>query len=118
MILPVNIRECAALTLHMSIMRQSFKNIAKSRYKTQKKDLLQSYDYVLQICRDALEQNLTHTQIHLNISDVEVLYEFLRSYTTKLEPLMGDLQASENDKEQIVILKRLCDELQILKLTA
>lgn len=118
MILKVSNFDCAALALHMSIMRKSFKNIAKSRYKQEQKDLLQSYDYVLQICRDALEQQLDYTDLHLNLQDVNVLHEFLLSYTTKLAPLMDDLQAKDIDKEQLQALCKLCSNLQILKLTA
>lgn len=118
MILKVNNFECAALALHMSIMRQSFKNIAKKRYKQDKQDLLQSYDYVLQICRDALEQQLEYTDLHLNVKDVAVMHEFLLSYTTKLAPLMDDLQAQTIDKEQLQTLCKLCSNLQILKLSA
>lgn len=118
MILRVSNYDCAALALHMSIMRKSFKNLLKVRYKNTAKELLQSYDYVLTICRDALDQKLDYTDLHLNITDVDVLHEFLLSYTTKLAPVLDDIQAKDNDKEQLQALCKLCSNLQILKISA
>lgn len=119
MILKINKFDCAALTLHMSIMRKSFKTLTKKQYNSSKMELMQSYDYVLQVCRDGLEQDLDYIDLHLNLQDVSMLHEFLLSYTTKLKPLLSDKKTfTDLDNEQIKSLCKLCDNLQILKLTA
>ena len=119
MILKINKFDCAALTLHMSIMRKSFKVLTKKQYNSSKSDLMSSYDYVLQICRDGLEQELEYIDLHLNVQDINVLHEFLLSYTTKLKPLLDDKKTfTDLDNEQINSLCKLCSNLHILKLSA
>jgi len=110
MILVISEKESAALTLHMSIMRKSFRNLIKARYKARRDDLNKSYDYLLQIIKDALESKNKTNEIHLNILDLEVLCEFLNSYTSKL----AKFDLKDMDLEQLEVMEGLhlrCREL-------
>lgn len=113
MILEINLKESAALTLHMAIMRKSFRNLVKAKYKAHKSDYLASYDYIHTEVKKALEANLDGFKIHLNIRDLEILNEFLRAYTAKVEKELKE-QLQEVDKEQIQALKNIkakCSDL-------
>jgi len=110
MILVISEKESAALTLHMSIMRKSFRNLIKACYKAHRDDLNKSYDYLLQIVKDALESKNKTNEIHLNILDLEVLCEFLNSYTSKL----AKFDLKDMDLEQLEVMEGLhlrCREL-------
>lgn len=106
MILAVNPKESAALTLHMSVMRKSYRNLFKSRYKARREELEQTYDYLLKMSKEALESQLELFELHLNVRDLEMLCEVLRSYTDKFKKEVGHVLKSE-DLEQINILDQL-----------
>lgn len=113
MILNVNQKESAALTLHMLVMRKSYRNLFKGRYKARREELYQTYDYVLNLSKKALESELETFDMHLNIRDLEMLCEVLRSYADKFRKEVGNLLKGE-DLEQINILDQLharCREL-------
>lgn len=108
MILTLNIKECAALTIHMSIMRKSIRNILKKKYPKEKGELLESFDYIHQEAQKGLEasaRSVTHYTINANIRDIKLLTEFLNVYTNKLNEL--DMKLPEEDKEQIEVLNKL-----------
>lgn len=110
MILVINEKESAALTLHLSIMRKPYRNLIKSRYKARRNDLNKSYDYILSTVKNALESQNEANEVHLNIIDLEVLCEFLNSYTSKL----AKFDLKDMDLEQLEIMKGLhlrCQEL-------
>lgn len=106
MILVINQKESAALTLHMSVMRKSYRNLFKSRYKARRVELEKIYDYLLGLSKEALESKLELFELHLNIRDLEMLCEVLRSYTDKFKKEVGHALKSE-DLEQINILDQL-----------
>jgi len=111
MILVINHKESAALTLHMAIMRKSYRNLIKARYKAQRDVLYVAYDYVWQKAKEALESQNKVNEVHLNVLDLEMICEFLKSYASKLEKM--DLK--DMDLEQLEILKELhirCEELK------
>lgn len=113
MIVKINQKESAALTLHMAIMRKPFRNLMKTKYKAYKSDYLASYDYILNEAKNALEANLDSYDLNLNIRDLEILNEFLRAYTAKVEKELKE-QLQEVDKEQIQALKNIkakCSDL-------
>lgn len=112
MILNINNLESATLTLHMSIMRKSFRNLIKVKYKAEKKDFLNSYDYIHNESKKALEltqQDINNYEMHLNINDLEILREFLKSYTDKLSKEFKD-QMQEEDKKQLETLTQLYEK--------
>lgn len=105
--------DSAALTLHMSIMRKSFRNIIKSKYKDLKKEYLASYDYIHEEVKQALLNNSNSYDLNLNIRDLEILNEFLRAYTNKVMNEFNE-QLQDTDREQIEALNdvhRRCNEL-------
>lgn len=119
MIVNINHQESAALTLHMAIMRKSFRNLIKSKYREFKNEYLSSYDYVHEESKKALELfdngDIENYELNLNIRDLEILKEFLRAYTAKVAiELSNNLQ--EIDKEQLNALESVqnkCDDLLI-----
>ena len=114
MILQVNREETAALTLHMSIMRASFRNLLKKQYKANKDKLLVAYDYVHKTAIELLESDLERSEMHLNINDLEVLEAFLKAYTAKLEGVLKEAKLNVEDEEQLEILQRIqkkCEDL-------
>lgn len=113
MILNIKNVEAATLVLHMSIMRKSFRNLLKKNYKQQKDDYLESYDYVLQEAAYVLENHLEAYQVHLNISDLQVLTEFLNAYTNKAKKEL-ESHLKEQDREQLHVLADLKDRCQEL----
>lgn len=104
MILVINHKESATLTLHMAIMRKSYRNIVKARYKARRDVLYNAFDCVYQSAKESLESQNEVNEVHLNIVDLEMLCEFLKSYTDKLDVL--DLK-NETDIEQLQIMKDL-----------
>lgn len=110
MILFINQKESATLTLHMSMMRKPYRNLIKACYKTRRNDLNKSYDYILATVKNALESQNEGNEVHLNIVDLEVLCEFLNSYTSKL----AKFNLKGMDLEQLEIMEGLylrCQEL-------
>lgn len=111
MILVINHLESATLTLNLSRMRKSYRNLIKARYKARRDELYASYDYILENVKDALESQLETNEVHLNKRDLEVLESFLKSYIGKLDEL--NLKHVE-DIQQIEIMKDLhlrCERL-------
>ncbi|WP_332651612.1 hypothetical protein [Lysinibacillus sp. 54212] len=115
MILAIQKQEAAAMSLHMSIMRKSIRNMLKKRYSMQKKEWLSSFDYLVTSVRDFLEIGQEFGQLNLNIRDVEMLQEFIRAYQQQIElnkQLQKQLTAA--DKEQLELLTAVqirCKEL-------
>ena len=113
MILVINHLESATLTLNLSRMRKSYRNLIKARYKARREELYASYDYILENVKNALESKLETNEVHLNIIDLEVLLSFLKSYTDKLEEMK---LKHADDIEQIEIMKELhlrCERLMV-----
>ena len=110
MILSLNNQESAALTLHMSIMRKSFRNLLKKAYKEKKTEYLKAFDYVHEESKKGLNSTgnlgFDFYTMNLNIIDLEVLTEFLRAYTNKVNDEMGE-HLQEEDKEQLNVLMKL-----------
>lgn len=113
MILLINQKESATLTLNLSIMRKSYRNLFKTRYKARRNDLYKSYDYILDSVKKALESQNEANEVHFNKTDLELLSEILRSYTVKLDEIgLKD----ETDVEMLQIMKDLhlrCQELLV-----
>lgn len=109
LILTLETKECATLTLHMSIMRKSMRNLLKKKYPGEKKEFLESYDYVHEKAKKGLEAseifNVTHFTDHYNIRDLKVLTEFLRAYIDQLNGLKVEFE--EVDKEQLEVMANL-----------
>lgn len=115
MIVKINQKESAALTLHMAIMRKPFRNLMKTKYKAYKSDYLASYDYILNEAKNALEANLDSYDLNLNIKDLEILKEFIRAYTEQLNKEFKD-KLQDVDKEQMQALdavRKKCDDLML-----
>lgn len=113
MILLINQKESATLSLNLSIMRKSYRNLFKSRFKARRDDLYKSYDYILDSVKKALESQNEVDELHLNKTDLELLCEILRSYTIKLD---GIGLKDEMDVEMLQIMKDLhlrCKELLV-----
>lgn len=104
MILVINRKESATLTLNLLRMRKSYRNLIKAQYKARKEELYKSYDYISESVKNALESQSEVNEVHFNRMDLEMLSEVLRSYTDKLDAL--DLK-NEEDVEQIQIMKDL-----------
>lgn len=112
MILSLNNKESAALTLHMAIMRKSFRNLIKKKYSSDKKEYLASYDYVHDESRkglEASEMGFDYYTLNLNIKDLTILTEFLRSYLNQVNEEFKD-KLQESDKEQIHVLTKLWEK--------
>lgn len=111
MILVINHLESATLTLNLSRMRKSYRNLVKARYKARRDELYTSYDYVLDNVKNALESQLEVNELHLNKVDLEVLESFLKGYIGELDELK---LKHEEDIQQIKIMKELhlrCERL-------
>lgn len=111
MILVINHLESATLTLNLSRMRKSYRNMIKARYKDRREVLCNAFDYVHQCVKEALESKLDTNEVHLNKIDLEVLEAFLKSYIGKLDEL--NLKHAD-DIQQIEIMKELhlrCERL-------
>jgi len=110
-ILVINHLESATLTLNLSRMRKSYRNLIKARYKARRDELYASYDYVLEIVKEALESQIDTNEVHLNKLDLEVLESFLKSYIGKLDEMK---LKHADDIQQIEIMKELhlrCERL-------
>ncbi|MFJ8462254.1 hypothetical protein ACIQ57_24590 [Lysinibacillus xylanilyticus] len=113
MILLINQKESATLTLNLSIMRKSYRNVFKGRYKARRDEFYKSYDYILDSVKKALESQNEVNELHFNKLDLDLLCEILRSYTIKLDEIgLKD----EMDVEMLQIMKDLhlrCKELMV-----
>lgn len=123
MILVINQKESAALTLHLAIMRKNFRKLIKRDYKARRDVLNDSYDYLLESAREALECQNEEIEMYMYEKELEVLYEvyvneidlevlcaFLSSYVDKL----GELKLDEEMSDQLRTMKELqlrCEEL-------
>lgn len=110
MILVINQKESAVLTLHFAIMRKNYKKLIKRDYKARRDVLMQSYDYILEMAKEALESENEANEVHLDELDVEVLCAVLSSYVDKL----GEIDLNEEMIEQLQTMKELelrCKEL-------
>jgi len=115
MILTIKKQEAAAMSLHMSIMRKSIRNMLKKRYPAHKKEWLSSFDYLANSTRDFLEVSQEIGQLNLNIRDAEMLNEFIRAYQQQIEAdKQLQKQLKDADKEQLELLTAVqirCKEL-------
>ncbi|MEK4427606.1 hypothetical protein [Solibacillus sp. FSL K6-1523] len=109
MIIFIGEKEAAALTLHMSVMRKSFRNLIKSKYTNDRAAFLQSYDYIMGESKKALEGQYTAYALNMNIKDLELLHEFLRSYIAKATQ-ESDKADSVDFKEHLYILSGVRDK--------
>lgn len=112
MILSVNKKEAAAMSLHMAIMRKSVLKMLKKRHAADKKSWLASFDYVKKQAGENLENE--HGYLHLNIKDVEILHEFIRAYLERIAKDKEMQKQFEKEKEQLQLLtgiKERCEEL-------
>lgn len=109
MIVFINEKEAAALTLHMSIMRKSFRKLLKARYSSNKATYMQSYDYLLDEVKKALEGQYSAYALNMNIQDLEILHEFLRAYIDKVEKEMSK-HLQDTDREQLYVLRNVQDK--------
>ncbi|MFP7202623.1 hypothetical protein SFC08_16760 [Lysinibacillus halotolerans] len=109
MILTLDNKECATLTLHMSIMRKSMRNLLKKKYPGEKNEFLESYDYIHEKAKKGLEAsehfNVTHFTDHYNIRDLKVLTEFLRAYIEQINNLGVEIKGE--DKEHVEVMADL-----------
>lgn len=111
MILVINQKESAVLALHLAIMRKSYKKLIKRDYKARRDVLMQSYDYLLEMVKEALENENEANEVHMDEVDQEVLCAFLSSYVDKL----GELELDEEMVDQLQTMKELelrCKELK------
>lgn len=115
MILTIEKKEAAAMSLHMSIMRKSIRNMLKKRYPAQKKEWLSSFDYLAISTREFLEIGNESGHLDLNIRDAEMLHEFIRAYQEQIEAdKQLQKQLKDADKEQMELLTAVqirCKEL-------
>lgn len=98
MIVFINEKEAAALTLYTKMMRPSFRKLLKAKYKANKDDYLQSYDYIAAEVEKALEGQYTAYAVNMNIRDLEILHEFLRSLIDKLQPEAEQVARKDKNK--------------------
>ena len=111
MILVINEKESAVLALHLAIMRKSYKKLIKRDYKARRDVLMQSYDYLLEMVKEAVESENEVNEVHLDELDREVLCAVLSSYVDKL----GELELDEEMMDQLQTMKELelrCKELK------
>lgn len=107
MIIFIEEKEAAALTLHMSVMRKSFRNIIKKQHTSERASFMTSYDYLLDESKKALEGQYTAYELHMNIKDLEILHAFLKAYIAKAE--------KENEVAQSDDLKEHLDALSTVR---
>lgn len=95
MIVVINKMEAAALTMHMNIMRPSFRNITKKNYPDKLKEYINSYDYIKNESSMALEYGVDTYNLNLNIVDLNVLQAFLKAYIEKSQKVNKDAKSEE-----------------------
>lgn len=110
MILVINQKESAVLALHLGIMRKNYKKLIKRDYKARRDVLMTSYDYILEMAKEAVESENEANEVHIDELDREVLCAFLSSYVDKL----GELELNDEMLDQLQTMKELqlrCEEL-------
>ena len=114
MIVPIDRQDAAALVLHMRTMRQSFRNLLKKKYKSEQKEHLAAFDYVVKESTELLvNEDQKHKDLHLNINELRVLEEFLRAYVAKTEKEMTEAM-TDDYKQHMQLLSNIqafCREL-------
>lgn len=103
MILIINQKESATLNLHMAIMRKKYRQLFKRDYKARRDELNQSYDYILDMSKDAIESQNKANEVHMDTIDLEVLCAFLYSYVCKL----SNVKLTDDWLEHVEIMQDL-----------
>lgn len=114
MIVVIDKKEAAALTVHMSVMRPSFRNIVKKNYRGKLREYINSYDYVRNEASMAVEYEVDTYTLNLNIVDLEVLQAFLRAYIDKSKKINEEAK-SDDFQDQLNVLQEIlkkCEELK------
>lgn len=95
MIVVIDKREAAALTFHMNIMRPSFRNILKKKYRNELKEYIASYDYIKSEATNATELEKVSHELHMNIKDLEILQAFLQAYLYKAQQVNDEAKSDD-----------------------
>lgn len=112
MILILAQKEIASTVLHMSIMRKSYRNVVKKRYKLDRGLFMDSYDFILDSGKKALEDELDTLKLDLNIFDVKNLKEFIKSYTEQLKKEKIKFEGlDEETLIELINVQQKCEEL-------
>ena len=114
MIVVINKMEAAALTMHMNVMRPSFRNITKKNYPDKLKEYISSYDYIKNESSMALEYEVDTYNLNLNIVDLNVLQAFLKAYIDKSQKV-NDEAKSEEFQQHLDALNNVQIKCQELK---
>lgn len=109
MIIFIEEKEAAALTLHMSVMRKSFRNLIKKQHASERESFMTSYDYLLDESKKALEGQYMAYELNMNIKDLEILHAFLKAYIAKAEKENEQAQISDF-KEHLEVLSNVRDK--------
>ncbi|WP_203557700.1 hypothetical protein [Bacillus sp. B15-48] len=119
--LTLNKAETAVLILHMSIMRSSVKKGFKKTYeKAQAKELLKSFDDVLNMFKSAeiienehLDQETTFI---FTSKELDILLSFVSWYKKELETMFSDVgESTQENKEQLKTLGEIKRKLELLE---
>lgn len=118
MILSLNKKEMAALTLHMYIMRKNVRKGFKSNYGSQAKSVLSSFDDVKNTTAQALEgmgeEESNHT-FNYNINEIDMLHSFLSFYLIETRKEFSEQDLNSEDQEQINCLESIKSKVEHLK---
>lgn len=95
MIVVIDKKEAAAMTFHMNIMRSSFRNILKKKYRNEMKEYMASYDYIKTEATSATELEKDSHELHMNIKDLEILQAFLQAYLTKAQKVNDEAKLND-----------------------
>lgn len=117
MILELNKKEMAALTLHMSIMRKNVRKGFKSNYGSLAKSVLSSYDDVKNTTAQALEglEGQEKHTFNYNIKEIDMLHSFLSFYLIETEKEFSSHDLKEEDKEHLTCLEQIKSKVEYLK---
>lgn len=114
MIIQLEKKEIAALTLHMSIMRKNVRKGFKSNYGRDSKDYIASYDEVKNTIAKELEnmgENEDSCYFHFNIREIDMLFSFLDFYVNEVDLVINLEKLSQEDKEQMKYLSSIKDKV-------
>lgn len=114
MILQLDKKEMASLTLHMSLMRKSVRKGFKSNYGSEAKGILESYDEVKSTVAQELEKDVEQTILHFNIKEIDMLHSFLIFYIKELHKFEVE-KLNEVDLEQIQSLESIKEKVEECK---
>lgn len=103
MIVFLSNQEAASLTLHMAVMRKSFRNLLKKQFKAEQKEFQDSYDYIHNEAQKALEGEYDVYALNMNIKDLRILEAFLEAYIAKTVQ-ENEIAKSDELKEHLDIL--------------